>query len=526
MLVTLCLCGAVALAHAMTNLESGSAAKAANPILWADVPDVSIIRVGKAYYMASTTMHMSPGLPIMKSTDLVNWELVSYAYETLGDNDALTLRNGKNAYGKGSWAPSLRYHKGTFYATTFSSMTGKTYIFTTKNPDKEPWKETSFSPSFHDHSLFFDDDGRVYLAYGAGDIRLVELNEDLSGVKPGGTNKVIIKNATAVAGGQPGLPAEGSQLFKVNGKYYICNITWPRGGMRMELVHRADTIDGPYEGRVMFKDQGIAQGGIVDTPDGRWFSYLFRDTGAVGRIPWLVPMTWEDGWPVVGIDGKAPATLDLPEAKLGVSGIVASDEFSRRRGQRALPLAWQWNHNPEGASWSLSARPGFLRLITGRVDSSVVEARNTLTQRTFGPVSSATTLLDAQALKDGDVAGMVALMGRYGYVGVKKLGEKFSVVAVSAVTGSPVELESVQVGSSRVYLKIECDFRDGRDEATFFYSLDGKTWTSIGKPMKLRYDLTHFMGCRIGLFNYATRTAGGHADFDFYRVGTELSARP
>lgn len=525
MLLTLCICGAAALAFSTTELKMETA-KPKNPILWADVPDVSIVRVGKAYYMASTTMHMSPGLPIMKSTDLVNWKLVSYAYETLGDNDALTLRNGKSAYGKGSWAPSLRYHKGTFYATTFSSTTGKTYIFTTKNPEKEPWKEVSFSPSFHDHSLFFDDDGRVYLVYGAGDIRLVELNEDLSGVKPGGTNKVIIKNATAVAGGQPGLPAEGSQLFKVNGKYYICNITWPRGGMRMELVHRADTIDGPYEGRVMFKDQGIAQGGIVDTPDGRWFSYLFRDTGAVGRIPWLVPMTWEDGWPVVGIDGKAPATLDLPEAKLGVSGIVASDEFSRRRGQRALPLAWQWNHNPDRDTWSLSARPGFLRLITGRVDSSVVEARNTLTQRTFGPVSSATTLLDAQGLKDGDVAGMVALMGRYGYVGVKKLGEEFSVVAVSAVTGSPVEVESVQVGSSRVYLKIECDLRDGRDEATFFYSLDGKTWNAVGKPVKLRYDLTHFMGCRFGLFTYATKTAGGHADFDFYRVGTELSLRP
>ncbi len=525
MLLTLCICGAAALAFSTTELKMETA-KPKNPILWADVPDVSIVRVGKAYYMASTTMHMSPGLPIMKSTDLVNWKLVSYAYETLGDNDALTLQNGKNAYGKGSWAPSLRYHKGTFYATTFSSTTGKTYIFTTKNPEKEPWKEVSFSPSFHDHSLFFDDDGRVYLVYGAGDIRLVELNEDLSGVKPGGTNKVIIRNATAVAGGQPGLPAEGSQLFKVRGKYYICNITWPRGGIRMELVHRADTIDGPYEGRVMFNDQGIAQGGIVDTPDGRWFSYLFRDTEAVGRIPWLVPMTWEDGWPVVGIDGKAPATLDLPGAKLGVSGIVASDEFSRRRGQRALPLAWQWNHNPDRDTWSLSARPGFLRLITGRVDSSVVEARNTLTQRTFGPVSSATTRLDAQGLKDGDVAGLVALMGRYGYVGVKRSGDEFSVVVVSAESGSPVEVESVRVGSSWVYLKIECDFRDGRDEATFFYSLDGKTWNAVGKPVKLRYDLTHFMGCRFGLFNYATKSAGGHADFDFYRVSTELSARP
>ncbi len=524
MLLTLCICGAAALAFSTTELNMETA-KPTNPILWADVPDVSIVRVGKAYYMASTTMHMSPGLPIMKSTDLVNWKLVSYAYETLGENEALTLQNGKSAYGKGSWAPSLRYHKGTFYASTFSSTTGKTYIFSTKNPEKEAWKEISFSPSFHDSSLFFDDDGRVYLVYGAGDIRLVELNADLSGVKPGGTNKVIIRNATAVAGGQPGLPAEGSQVFKVNGKYYICHITWPRGGMRMELVHRADRIDGEYEGRVMFQDRGIAQGGMVDTPDGRWFSYLFRDTGAVGRIPWLVPMTWVDGWPVVGVDGKAPDVLDLPDAKLGVSGIVASDEFSRRRGQRALPLAWQWNHNPDDANWSVTARPGFLRLTTGRVDSSVVQARNTLTQRTFGPTSSATTSVDVLGMRDGDVAGMVALMGRYGYVGVKRTGDEFFVSMVSAETGASVEAESVPLKGKRVYLKVECDFRDVRDEAAFFYSLDGKNWNRIGKTVKLRYDLAHFMGCRFGLFNFSTKSAGGYADFDFYRLGNEITPK-
>ncbi|RYG48627.1 glycosyl hydrolase 43 family protein, partial [bacterium] len=280
--------------------------RATNPILWSDVPDISVVRVGDAYFMSSTTMHMAPGLPIMKSRDLVNWEIVSYAYETLADNDALNLRNGKNAYGQGSWASSLRYHAGTFYASTFSSTTGKTHIYSTKDPERTPWKEVSFAPSFHDHSLFFDEDGRVYLVYGAGDIRLVELKPDLSGVKPGGVNKVVVPNATAVAGGEPGLPAEGSQLFKVEGRYYLCNIAWPRGGMRTQIVHRADRIDGPYQGRVMLRDRGIAQGGMIDTPDGRWFTYLFRDTGAVGRIPWLVPMQWVDGWPVVGVEGKAP----------------------------------------------------------------------------------------------------------------------------------------------------------------------------------------------------------------------------
>jgi hypothetical protein len=221
--------------------------KAENPILWADVPDMAMIRVGENYYMSSTTMHMSPGLPIMKSKDLVNWEIAGYAYDILDDVDELNLKNGRNAYGAGSWASSLRYHDGVFCATTFSSTTGKTYVYTTKNIEKGPWNVVSFRPSLHDHSLFFDDDGRVYMIYGGGDLRLVELKEDFSGLKPGGNNHVVIVNASAVAGPNIGLKAEGCQLFKVNGKYYLFNITWPRGGMRTVLIHRADKITGPYE---------------------------------------------------------------------------------------------------------------------------------------------------------------------------------------------------------------------------------------------------------------------------------------
>ena len=259
--------------------------QAKNPILWADVPDISIVRAGDTYYMSSTTMHLSPGLPIMKSKDLVNWELASYAYETVGNEDAVQMTNGKNSYGGGTWASSLRHHNGTFYVSTFSHTTGFNYIYSTKTPDKTPWKlESKFKPVLHDHSLFFDDDGRVYMLSGNSDIRLTELSADLQGIKPGGTDKIIITNAAAIAGGQPGLAAEGSQLFKVDGKYYLCNISWPRGGMRTEIVHRADKIDGPYEGRIMFRDRGIAQGGIVDTPDGKWYAYLFQAHGSVGRI--------------------------------------------------------------------------------------------------------------------------------------------------------------------------------------------------------------------------------------------------
>lgn len=269
--------------------------QAQNPIIFADVPDMSMIRVGHTYYMSSTTMHMSPGVPIMKSKDLVNWTLINYAYDTLANVDELNLSNGKSTYGRGSWASCLRYHNGTYYVSTFAQTTGKTYIYSTKDIEKRPWKVSAFNPSYHDHTLFFDDDGRVYLIYGVGKLRLVELNADASGVKPGTTEQVIIENASAPAGENIGLPSEGSQLFKVNGKYYLFNITWPKGGMRTVVIHRADKISGPYEGKLALQDLGVAQGGLIDTPDGRWYAYLFRDFGGVGRIPYLVPVKWEEG---------------------------------------------------------------------------------------------------------------------------------------------------------------------------------------------------------------------------------------
>lgn len=237
-----------------TQLLVAQVKQAQNPILFADVPDMAMVRVGKTYYMSSTTMHMSPGVPIMKSTDLINWKLVNYAYDTLANIDALNLTNGKSTYGRGSWASCIRYHQGTYYVSTFAQPTGKTHIYSTKNIEKGPWKAVSFEPSYHDHTLFFDDDGRVYLIYGVGKLKLVELNADLSGVKPGVDERVIIENASLPAGTDIALHAEGSQLFKVNGKYYLFNITWPRGGMRTVLIHRADKITGPYEGKVGLQD--------------------------------------------------------------------------------------------------------------------------------------------------------------------------------------------------------------------------------------------------------------------------------
>ena len=511
---------------------------AKNPIIWADVPDLSIMRVDDTYYMSSTTMHMSPGLPIMKSKDLVNWEIASYAYDRLVENDKMNLEGGEEAYGKGSWASSLRYHDGMFYVSTFSATSGKTHVYKTKNPDRSNWEAFSFEPVLHDNSLFFDDDGCVYMIYGGGQIKLIELLPDASGIKPNGLEKVIIDNVNLAFGEDEvgGLPGEGSQMHKINGKYYLFNIASPRSEwQRSVIIHRADKITGPYESRVALQYEGIAQGGLVSTPNGDWFAMLFGDRGSVGRIPYLVPVTFKDGWPVLGVDGKVPKSLNLPDNSNGVFGIVTSDEFERDPNDPKLPLAWQWNHNPDDDNWDVLQNPGRLRITNGRVDGNILFSKNTLTQRTFGPKSSATTLVDIAHMKNGDVAGLIALQNKYGYVGVKKkdgknyivmvesrLGiegedEKRGVLGFHEISTSTKLIEQVPLDQDHIHFRIDCDF--DTDKARFYYSLDGEDWQAIGKTLQMVYTFTKpFMGYRCGLFNHATQETGGYVDFDYYRV--------
>ena len=495
-----------------------------NPIIHADVPDLSMIRVGDTYYMSSTTMHMSPGLPIMSSKDLVNWKLESYCYEKLVENDAMNLNNGQNTYGKGSWASCIRYHDGMFYVSTFAATSGKTHIYTSKSI-KGPWQEKTFKPAYHDHTIFFDDDGKVYMIYGVGKLKILELKSDLSGIADGVQEKVLIENASTPAGDKIMLSAEGSQLFKKNGKYYLFNICWPQGGMRTVIIHRADKITGPWEGKIGLQDLGVAQGGLIDTPDGRWFSYLFRDNGGVGRIPYLVPVEWKDGWPILGENGKVLMTLNLPANKSLIPNLVNSDEFSRKKGEDALPLVWQWNHNPDNSLWSVSERKGFLRLKTGRIDTSFVSAKNTLTQRTIGPESTGFISLDVSNMKEGDFAGLGLLQKNYGFVGVKIESGTKSIIMVSTKAGKAVEVEKISMAQNTVFLKAECNFKDRVDIAHFFYSLDRKSWTKIGEPLKMPYTLPHFMGYRFSLFNYATKNIGGFADFDYFRIEDKISEK-
>lgn len=518
-----------------------------NPVIFADVPDIDIIRVDDAFYMVSTTMHLSPGCPVMRSYDLVNWEIVNYVFDTLEDRDNLALRNGENNYGKGQWAATIRYNDGVYYAGFTSFSTGKTYIYHTDDIENGKWDRFVFDECFHDMSLLFDDDGRVYLVYGAGQIWCIELEKDLSAVKPG-TKRKLIEDAGLVKG----CLAEGSHVYKMNGYYYIFIITWPPHDRRTQLCYRSETLDGEWEMKVIiddnigFRNDGVAQGGIVDDKDGNWYCFVFQDHGAVGRAPVLSTMTWEDGWPVVGVDGKVPRTAKIPVAGHEKKGIVTSDEFINSQIVRPyhnfadtpeeagendyngsnLALEWQWNHNPDNRFWSLTEREGYLRLRTVNVCDTVVDARNTISQRTFGPECGGYIKLDVSEMKDGDTAGLAAFAEKYGYVAVKIEDGKKYIVTVRYNDKDDVEqefeTERVEITENEVYLRVDCDYKNATDKAYFYYSLDGENWTKIGNTLKMNYYGLHFMGYRYAIFNFPTKQSGGYVDVDYFRVENKL----
>ncbi|MEH7275790.1 glycoside hydrolase family 43 protein [Neobacillus vireti] len=489
-----------------------------NPIMWADVPDVDVIRIGTIYYMVSTSMHTLPGCPIMKSENLADWEIIGYVFDTLEENDAHNLMDGKSIYGQGSWAASLRYHNETFYVCFSSNDMDRFYIYQTKDIESGEWKRFTFEGKLHDPALFFDEN-KVFIIYGCGDIRITELKEDATAIKPGGVNQLLLVTEKE----NIGLRCEGCHAYKIDGQYYLLFIEWTTNGnrRRRQICYRSDQLLGEYERKVIFDDdmeyhnKGIAQGAIFDTPDHEWYAILFQDHDAVGRIPYVLPVNWEDGWPMIGIDGKAPRTLELNMPSTSRWPLVISDDFDHKENK--LALNWQWNHNPDNNLWSFTKRPGYLRLETGHLANSVLYARNTLTQRTEGPSCTGITMMEISNMKPGDHAGLAALQNSFGTVGIKKEeNECYVVMCVNSGDGSEEVVEMIPFSGNRIFVKMEFNFKDSLDLAEFFYSEDGENWCKVGCPLKMKYTLDHFMGYRIGLFNYATTKIGGFVDFAYF----------
>ncbi|MBQ2546336.1 MAG: family 43 glycosylhydrolase [Clostridia bacterium] len=481
-----------------------------NPVIWADYPDVDVIRVGDVYYMISTTMHFFPGGVILRSWDLVHWETAAHVYDALDHTPAQRMEDGA-IYSKGMWAATLRYHDGVFHVVFVANDTHKSYHFTA-NAVEGPWTSHPMEGFYHDSSLLFDN-GRVYIAYGGREIRLTELEDDLSRPKPGGLDRVIVRDEVY------GLGYEGSHLYKINGKYVLTLIHWPAGHMRTEAVFTADSLDGEWTGGDVLEDdmgfhrQGVAQGGLVDTPDGDWYAMLFQDHGAVGRIPVLVPVTWENGAPRFA---SPPHAVEVPSTRPDYScrPLYVSDDFV----SGTLFPEWEWNHEPDLPLVGFGG--GSLNIRTGRCDPDAEHAKNTLTMRTFGPGCAAQVTVDGSGLRDGDTAGIVALQGLFAEAGILREGDAFFAVMREKTDEGFFERAKLPLDGQALTLRAVFDFRDLADRVWFEIRKDGD-WHPLGGVHRLVYRLDHFTGVRIGLFCFASRESGGEASFTAFRYSVD-----
>jgi xylan 1,4-beta-xylosidase len=504
-----------------------------NPLFFDEFSDPDMIRIGDDYYLTGTTMHAMPGLPVLHSRDLVNWEFVSYAVDRLNLGPEFRLENGE-IYGQGIWAPCFRYHKGKFYI--FSNVNKRnTQLFIADNP-KGPWKHTQLNGSYHDLSVLFDDDGKIYIVWGYDELRLAELNDSLTGVKPGSEQVIVQKGSGA---------GEGAHFYKINGKYYITSTNYDP--VCYQVCLRADNPRGPYDIRLMSAKESLGmgtgwrmtdlrkgppfkltppvpnflgampmhQGGIVQIQSGEWWGWSMMDANSIGRLTCLSPVTWQDGWPYFGLTGnltRSPRTWIKPN-----TGFVEKPHAPYRRSDdfssAGLQPVWQWNHVPVDSKWSLKARKGYLRLHSLPAPDLWM-AKNTLTQRAVGPRSMVTTEVDVTKLKNGDVAGFALLNLPYAWIAVAKKENKFQVQQFDQQTGT---LLTATLNGTHIWLRASCNFET--EKAVFSYSIDGTNYSSLGDEFTMVFQLKTFQGVRYSLFNYNTlNTEGGYADFNSFIV--------
>lgn len=514
-----------------------------NPLFYEEFEDPDIIRVGDDYYLAGTTMHMNPGVQLMHSKDLVNWKLAGYCIDRLDLGPTYRLEGG-NIYGRGIWAPCLRYHNGTFYV--FSNVNGGgLQVFRSKSING-PWERNQL-PGRHDLSVLFDDDGKIYLISGnRAPYPIEELAPDLRSFVPNVKHELVVPPGSRMG--------EGHHLYKINGKYV--DVSAIPGGAVNQMVAIADSISGPWTVTTMVEGESLGipsgtpskaaannrglwlhQGGIVDTPSGEWWSVIMSDHGSGGRKVSLVPITWDAGFPLIGLPGnlrKAPNTWVKPNTGVKqdpTPAFVHDDDFN---GGRLNPH-WQWNHVPDDTKWSLTEKPGALRLHSLPAPSFYL-ARNSLCQRPPGPESIMTVELDTTGLIAGDQAGLGLVSTPYAWIGVVKTAEGTTLQMVRGTTGGgrrggpPTPPSATPTlgptnPPKKLWLRVHCNF--DTDEAVFSWSDDGRKFAPLGEPFTTTFQLTTFQGVRPALFHFNTsEQPGGYADFDNYVVSEPRARGP
>ena len=533
-----------------------------NPLFYDEFSDPDILRVGDDYYLAGTTMHAVPGLVILHSRDLVNWENISYCFDRFDfDDDSFSLKNGKEIYGQGIWAPCIRYANGQFYV--FSNVNGKGLQCYTAKDIRGPWEHHNMKGKIYDLSVLFDDDGKIYAIHGYGEVHCTELKTDMSGPIDD-TDRIIIPNGSAVG--------EGHHIYKIDGTYYLVSTDYKPNGRT--LCSRSKSIWGPYETCIIAADEtfgyhaapltqwkggrivpdgtkfvipqadkdatacsNIHQGGIVQDTYGQWWALFMQDFHSIGRTTTLAPITWKDGWPYLGLEGnlgRAPRTWFKPghgvngerqevEEQTAHAPYDRCDDFNYtgKKSKRQLhnsttpqlkPI-WQWNHNPDDSMWSLKG--GRLRLQTMPADQ-LMWARNTLTQRVIGPSSTATVEMYVKGMKDGDVCGLGNINIPCSWIGIVKQDGKLTLRWFWQADNDTIDAP-VGLPDGKIWLRMTGDYDN--DRAHYAYSTDGEHFQTVGREMPLSYQLTTFQGSRHALFAFNVNgKKGGYAEFDNFTV--------
>ena len=509
-------------ANALPSAQSEAEAKYTNPLVRADFPDPDVIRVGDTYYFVSTTMFNFPGATILKSKDLVNWEYCAQPLKALLDNDKYNLQNGENAYAKGMWASTMKFHDGKFWLL-INGNDDRAWLLSTSNPEGE-WNVKRLSRNYYDPGMLFDG-GKVYIACGYNHLNMCELDADFNFIRE---KEVIVRERSGL---------EGCHLYKIGDYYYIYATYggFPSG----QVAFRSKDIFGPYEEKVLVekgydgKINTIHQGALFEDLEGKWWTVMQEDLGALGRFPNLQPVTWEDGWPLVNGGNKPYDSFKdiIPHpagSKAdGIKPLPTSDGFD----DSSLGMQWQWNHNPVENAWSLTERTGWLRLRTVGIRQELHQAQGMFTQRIFADPDNASTgtiRLDVRKLKEGDRAGICIFQDPYAQICVERTAKGYQLLwrqdKVRNAGRDFTAAEQTKVIKPKkgiIYLRAAIKY--GENKARFQYSLDGKAWESFGGETQQSFNLTVFVGSRFGLFCYATKQGGGYADFDWFSTDADAS---
>lgn len=481
-----------------------------NPPIYADYPDPDIIRVGNDFYFSTTTFIDVPGLTILHSQDLVHWEIVTHLVSQLTGSASYNITNGLQNYRNGVFASSLRYYNGTFYCAETPNGQNTTIYYSTNIAG--PWQSHQLSVSAFDPGLYIETNGTGYIVTVAGfetEFTILTLNANYSQVAASAT---LMTNS---------LGLEGSHVVKVGGYYYIFN---SQPGTATLYVSRATNLFGPY---TFMKDldnaHGGHQGAIVDMPDGSYYGFVHKDSGAIGRVTYISPIIWSNNWPVWGLSnapGRVPASATIPIAGKPPYKIATADDFS----SPTLGLQWQFNHNPDNTRWSLTERPGFLRLHpTGA--TNFWYARNTLIQKGQGSWSGAEVKFDLSNLQSGDICGIGTLGKTNGNIAVTCNSPGSFTLSMNLIV--PIDTTDTNLATTTVatapftgttiYLRTGLDFI--KNLGTLRYSADGVTWTQLGTQFNLAYDWATgtFQGEQFAIFCYNPQPGTGYLDVDWFR---------